>query len=250
MKSLLTVLLLLVTLAVQAQQPMLLNMKAASGGGNPNDPGTPTVLWAKLNSTSGSTIVDSSSAALNGFIGGTPNWVSASPPTGLTEADSCSSSGGYGVTQTNAVYNLGTGSFYISAWVNFTSPAVFAFPLSLNDSGDGGNGAYFEQSYNVSPYVIILGSLDGSKNSGVINDGNWHNLIISRNGSTTTYYVDGSSLGTATGNAQTPQYHTSVTVAFGQVNGGGYTFTGLLSDVRIDNKALTAGNVTFLQTNP
>jgi len=247
MKSLLTVLLLLVTLAVQAQQPMLLNMKAASGGGNPNDPGTPTVLWAKLNSTSGSTIVDSSSAALNGFIGGTPNWVSASPPTGLTEADSCSSSGGYGVTQTNAVYNLGTGSFYISAWVNFSSSSSFHFPLSLNDAAAAGDGAYFEQ---VASLYVTLGSLDGSKNSGVINDGNWHNLIISRNGSTTTYYVDGSSLGTATGNAQTPQFHTSVTVAFGQINGGGDTFTGLLSDVRIDNKALTAGNVTFLQTNP
>ena len=77
-----------------------------------------------------------------------------------------------------------------------------------------------------------------SKTFSDIGDGNWHNICLSRDGGTMTWYADGVSLGTSS---------TSGTLTLGTVgayDGGSYGWLGKIAKILVyDNKALSEAEV-------
>ncbi len=73
----------------------------------------------------------------------------------------------------------------------------------------------------------------------------WYNIIVTHTGTTTEIFVNGVSLGSATDQAiNTANFDTNVIGAY--FGGGGYYYSGSIDEVRIYNRALSAGEITSL----
>lgn len=100
-----------------------------------------------------------------------------------------------GQSKIDTDYKFGGGEISLSAWFKTTSPNSF---IIATDSPSGGNDTSFAigfNSYNA-PYVLIgnpgqqIYKLAGSVTP--INDGNWHNLIVTIDSSyVMNFYIDG-----------------------------------------------------------
>jgi hypothetical protein len=201
--------------------------------------------------TSGTTAYDSSPSGYNGALNGGASFV-----TGGVSGGAISLS-----TASNSYVSMGnvlplTGSEYaISAWIKTTSTGAEA-AVAKHDAGyyngfimQTNAGSGYGAANKVSMYTSDVAGGEATSTSN-INDGNWHLVTASRQGGLTSLYVDGNlEIVKATNNVAANSRDFLV--------GGVYAFTGnvgayngLVDDLQVYDKALTANDVSYLYNNP
>ena len=128
---------------------------------------------------------------------------------------------------------------------------IFKIGVNPQTSATGSanvGGIYFDDSAGAYNNVVPL---SGGVN---YNDGEWHRLVVSRpqgsGNQTLTFYVDGSSIGTAPCN---PYWNNVNLFDFGQEWDGGGTsdhFAGMMSNIQVYDYAWTTDDVTYDYANP
>ncbi len=121
-------------------------------------------------------------------------------------------------------------------------------PQTIATGSANVGGIYFDDSAGAYNNVVPL---SGGVN---YNDGEWHRLVVSRpqgsGNQTLTFYVDGSSIGTAPCN---PYWNNVNLFDFGQEWDGGGTsdhFAGMMSNIQVYDYAWTTDDVTYDYANP
>jgi hypothetical protein len=141
--------------------------------------------------------------------------------------------------------NALTAAYTVSLWFKSTtagrSERLFSQRSSTNDSHN-----LWIQTNEIG-YTLYNGT--GHNGSVAFTDTtNWHHLVGVHFGSASVAaYLDGVPI---TGNVTRTTSNTSGTTAIGAGVGGAQTFLGAISDVRVYNRALTAGEVWDLYSNP
>ena len=136
-----------------------------------------------------------------------------------------------------------TSNFSVSAWVKSSNIGLYAIAVSKN-SGNNGFSLQMRGQNNQFKFNINDGSWQSAIYSGInpIDDGKWHHVLGTFDGSTIKIYVDNikgtdSSCGTMTSN--------TVNLRIGAETSGNY-FNGQISNVSYWNTALTQAQVTEL----
>jgi hypothetical protein len=192
------------------------------------------VLWWKLDDGKGALATDSSGNGNNGTLVNTPTWANG------TAGGALSFNGGNQHIEIAKVAGLETGNtaHTIAAWVKIDAlPKGRTFFVLLGQEGpgahhwliDGGGGAQFGPwlGAQVRPRIII---------------GRWTHFAITFDGTTLIGYVNGSPIGDtkATFNLK----NTSLTVA--QEHDHGDSLNGMIDEVRVYKRALSAAEVAAL----
>lgn len=86
--------------------------------------------------------------------------------------------------------------------------------------------------------------------SAAINNGAWHNIIATFNGTTAYLYVDNVQADTDGAAAKTIQYHANCAFHLGDDNETDYPFTGYIDAVYMWNRVVTSGERATIQTKP
>jgi len=141
-----------------------------------------------------------------------------------------------------------TGAFSVSAWVKVSNPTTTYFAIVTNFSGcTGGSCGWDLGSYvnHKATFVVRAASTNSGDvwSPGVIDDGAWHYVVGVFTGSQVVTYSDGV--------AGTPvSWSTPIIQSTGttfQIAGrGGPQLGGLVDDVRLYNRALSAAEIATM----
>lgn len=216
---------------------------------------SPTAWWKLDNTTTG--IQDSSGNGNNGTIAGTPSQIPTSvatvpswkipsaltiqTPNYTTALDFVASQSDY--IDTNSTFSSLT-SFSISAW--FKADVTNAFVKSIvstriNDILVSQGLDIYINSNNLVGRVYDNGATEVT--TSFTDTTNWHHVVLTYNGTTLEFYLDGSSLGTSTG----IYTNSGVNLLIGQwTKTSGFNFDGEISNVSIFNSDLTSSQVSTL----
>ena len=146
-------------------------------------------------------------------------------------------------------WDFGTGDFTIDTWVNLTpqldnpmlpGPQV----LVAHDEGPG----------NIPKWMFWIIEREGTSrlefysypSEAVINvpwdptPGQWNHVAVSRSGSTFTFYVNGSDIGTRTYAGSVDDANAPLTLGFAETN---ISLDGILDEVEIFNRALSQSEI-------
>lgn len=229
-------------------------------------------FW-NFDETSGTTANDSSGSGINGTLSST--GAVFDPGAGLDGGGAVSlSSGGYVDMGNNYAFS-GTQSFTVQAWIETTSQGVVA-SRTYTQNQDG----YFAGVDVIDPSCVASSSytdkasvgvgngnpgctLFGPPSSTVVDDGQWHQIVVTSGGGTLSLYVDGALQGSVAGvNIQScPTVDFLVGGLDAGVSGPGPAsvcgvgtptgfFSGLITDVAVWNDTLNASQVETLFQNP
>ena len=221
------------------------------GLAKPYDITSGLVAHLKLDDSSGTTATDSSGNGNDGDLINGPVW---EPSSGRIGGDLDFDAASNTEVDIDPPINFGTGDFTYSLWVKTTQDCT----------GDIGYLGQVDPSGSWAPNNW-LGCIDGTNAAGwriedstvagevaadgttAINDGQWHHLVGVKEGQnpgTITLYVDGTEENT-TATAFTGNFDTTNPTGIGYY-GTGYHADADIDDVRIYNRALSAGNVEAL----
>lgn len=128
----------------------------------------------------------------------------------------------------NPVFAFGTSSFTIEAWVNVTSYAGTCAIFDTRTAGNEATGVIFY--INASGQLSIYNNGTLATSSGSISTGTWTHVAVTRNGTTVTFWINGSSSGTATVSTNFTQQNGYVGTAY---NASSNPFYGYMDDLRI-----------------
>ena len=154
------------------------------------------------------------------------------------------------VSMGNVLDKDGTEAFSISAWVKYTSGSSIAI-VAKNDSGTPSGYSLFSQAVggiNWYPATSAGGYIQVKSTNGV-NDGNWHHVLAtydgSGNASGAKIYVDGSLDTTIVTDTATGSSSNSTDLQIGARDGTGLPFNGSIDDVAIFNtdKSASASSI-------
>jgi hypothetical protein len=203
--------------------------------------GSGMIGYWKFDETSGTIAADSSgnSNAMNYAGGPTP---SATVPT-LTFANprslSFNGTSSYVSIATLNGLTPGNTAHTTSAWVNVTSlPANRAWILLLGNEGAGSEHWLID-----SAGVTQFGVWGGTQVAPSLGTGAWHHVALTFDGTTLKAYLDGSPIGAG---AAATYNLAGVPLSVAQNHIGENYFNGLLDDVRVYGRALTATEVSSL----
>jgi hypothetical protein len=129
----------------------------------------------------------------------------------------------------------------LSAWVK-TTQAYGAFLVSYRDP------VYFSLfllNNGTVQSTFYANSVTGT--NAAVNDGNWHNVIATNNGSSIVIYIDGVVKGTAAGSTNLGN-NAGFNAIGGRANVGASYINGSVDQVRFFNRVLTNTEITSLQT--
>jgi hypothetical protein len=129
----------------------------------------------------------------------------------------------------------------LSAWVK-TTQAYGAFLVSYRDP------VYFSLfllNNGTVQSTFYANSVTGT--NAAVNDGNWHNVIATNNGSSIVIYIDGVVKGTAAGSTNLGN-NAGFNAIGGRANVGASYINGSVDQVRFFNRVLTNAEITSLQT--
>ncbi len=202
-------------------------------------------FW-KFNEGTSTIAYDSSSEGNNGTLTNDPTWVigrsgnavrfdGVDDYVNVGDVDTCE----------------GFDDCSISAWVKLNS---------LSGSGNCNGGPCqmivfnFDQSYMLN--VLDSGLLEsawtgdwGSLNNDTpLTVGPWYHVVVTKDDGEITYYVNGSLDGTIVSTATTIGAASSLEIGAG--NGANNPFNGSIDELRIYNRALSAGEAAYLHTHP
>jgi hypothetical protein len=142
----------------------------------------------------------------------------------------------------------GTGTFTSSAWVKVTELPVSGALVVVNQRSTLANDGSYLIDVLSSGYVhfeVFNGGYGFYFNSDVsVGDGFWHHIVGVRTSTTEgEIYVDGKLAGSGSGPARSLS---NFDVVVGRWNGGSLYFNGIIDDVRIYNRALSAEEIQEL----
>lgn len=133
-------------------------------------------------------------------------------------------------------------NFSTSAWVKTSSTDSFDGIVEYSTSLNGRRGIGLANG-NV---LIVYASTYRLSTGAVVNDGRWHHIIGTYDGTTPIVYVDGVAVSLGAENGGLVGSSASSIVRIGDFTANGYKLNGSIDDVRIYNRALTAGEVQQL----
>lgn len=216
-------------------------------------PGQNLIAAYGFNEGSGTVITNSATATYNGTYVGTPAWTAGKNGGGLTFSGS---SGYVNMGDVNSVD--GVNALTVSAWMKTTGTTEQhlvdkGICQGVVNDGPFELGANFFTSGRASFVIYKSG---GSPNyyplesSVAVNDGLWHHISATYDGSTMRMYVDG----IASGQASVPGVILSSTSnaleVGGHCNGGSILWKGSVDDVRIYSRALSPAEVATDMNTP
>ena len=142
---------------------------------------------------------------------------------------------------------LGTGAMTFSAWIYARSFSDTPVIVS--------SGVYPDTQLYVDPNInnALCFTNDGATTaiSDAIQLNTWLHIVVVRNASNQiTFYVNGVQSRTANQTVGTPTGGTTQNVIGDRSVGGGHPFNGIIDDVRIYNRALTATDIQALYNSP
>lgn len=198
-----------------------------------------------LNEGSGSVAYDQSGYANNGTWSGTQMGTGGTfYATGYNQsyAGYFDGSTDYLTAPSSSNYAL-SGNFTISFWAKGTSTSAREYALSI---GAQPQNMDFDFNDSVGLYLYWNGGggnaiLIGSP--GTYSNANWHQVAVERQGSSLILYIDGQSLGTANYSGTIGGNH-PVTIGKNPIVADNWT--GLIDDVRIYNRALSAAQIAAM----
>jgi hypothetical protein len=209
------------------------------------------VAYWKLNDATGTIAHDSSGDGYNGTLTNGPTWTTGK----LGGALSFNASNFNYITLGNIASFGGMSAMTISGWVKSTStdeehiidkslceaaPNTGSWEL-LFGSDVHGPGIPEFVLYPPSTFATTIENDSGP----VVNDGQWHLVTGTANGTDMDLYVDGVLV--ATQEWSLPIYAGTQAVEIGgHCNGSGYYLNGQLDDVRVYNRALNASEIQAL----
>ena len=146
---------------------------------------------------------------------------------------------------TTSNFAFGTGGFTISLWINFTIKHFSSTLLDFRSLSVLSNqpslifgltdGVQWRRQ-GASPAILPI-NIPASE----FTVGNWNNIVVSNNGSTTKLYLDGVEKGSTTDSVN---YNASCPLTVGQnIAGGNFWTSALFDEIGIFNTALTAQEV-------
>ena len=174
---------------------MFLFVLVLSNGANAQDPNL--VGWWKFDETSGDMAFDSSGNELHGILGSEPNnpeWV-----TGYQGGALEFELGDFVDLGNQDALNFGTTDWTLSAWITLNVQGQgedFICPI-IGNGGDWTGGIRYCLTVNevTQGCVTITTDDDVTKvqvtGTVIVNDGNWHHIAITREGTTLSLYIDG-----------------------------------------------------------
>ena len=206
------------------------------------------VGWWRLNEGSGTTAIDSSGNNLNGELVDDPVWVAGIQGTALQLI------GGNHVAVPGYEGILGTHARTSAAWINVNKTSA-----SILTWGPSGEGTKWVMRTHNGPASLRLecgrGNTYGTTD---LVDGEWHHVAVvlvddgSPDVSELLLYVDGK-LDPIDPTGTPRQMNTSSGGEFRigyDLNNTGRTFDGMIDDVRIYDRALSADDIQALMDNP
>ena len=150
--------------------------------------------------------------------------------------------GGFKVTLTNSAAS----NFFMACWVKFDTYAT-SRQMGVELFG---NYVYWETLQNGKVAVRHNGgSRQDSANGTGIDDGNWHHIALSRDGSTLTGYVDGNIVVSTTGGVSGNSVPSNAEFWFFGGSGTAYNFDGQILDPIINIGTGTSGGI-LVPTKP
>ena len=157
------------------------------------------------------------------------------------------------ITSSGAGTALNVASFSASLWFKATSVPTTGYGMLLSSYDESGNARFYFALHDSGLEIVIYGSSVTwvQEYASTVSANTWYHLVVTHTGTTTTTYLNGSSISssgtsgsaTAIRIASSPQ-----ALTFGQLQGysGTYPYSGLMDEVRIFNKALSASEVSTL----
>ena len=149
--------------------------------------------------------------------------------TGSIEFDG---SGDYLKTSGNEALKLGSGDWTLEFWVYFNAvnDGQVRFLFDWRTSTDTSNSFLAQESSNAWTYWNGAGSgITSGLTSSTFNTSTWHHVAISRDGSTTRFFVDGTNVGSP---SDSSNYNSGTLVIGSRYNGQAY-LDGYIDDLRI-----------------
>lgn len=141
------------------------------------------------------------------------------------------------------------GALTVAGWVKKSIGDTGNGAVIARYEGNGGAGDYFLDFANSATCIrFAFDSSWGSQSCGYPDDGRWHFVASTFDGSTISRYVDGSLLGTEAYDRSGAD-GTGGTLGFGNVSGCWSCYSslnGYLDDIRIYNRALSAAEISAI----
>jgi hypothetical protein len=212
---------------------------------------SPVGYW-RLNETSGTTATDSWAGEQNG----TYSNVSLAQPGPLqgdtsTAAGFNGSSSSVSVPDSPSLEMANTQAFSVDAWIKTSSPnqEIIASKLSASPTYQGWE---FGVDNAGDPYLILVNSWAANSfdmlSGRAVNDGTWHHVAVTYNGSSNgqgvTFYVDGQATGSSVyTNALNSTSVSNAALTIGSRPSNALPFNGDISDLAIYRSDLSADRV-------
>lgn len=141
------------------------------------------------------------------------------------------------------LWALGTNNFTIELWANF-SVVGGDRALVACDSGGGMRAKWIFWLNDGQLRLLALNNLGAAAFSPSI--GQWYHLAVTRLGSLFSFYINGNVVSTATSTETIPDAKVPLTIGMAE---GTMFFGGLLDDVRIYQRALSASEIVGIYTS-
>ena len=234
----------IVNLLAADDNETLYNLSVATSGTVALAGATNQIARWKLDETGGTTATNSSGGGLNGTLWGSPTWnTNGFLEGGLTLT---SASQQYVSVTDNSALDFITGAaFTISAWVKPTGfGAASIYPVLSHGSGYelslAGGATNKGLSFTVGGVTLNPATTD---ETALLGDGNWHLVTATLTaGGAAALYIDGASVGTASG--MNPGATDTGSLYIGR-DGSNY-FNGAVDDVRMYSRPLIAAEIAAL----
>jgi hypothetical protein len=212
------------------------------------------VGWWKLDDTSGTTIVDSSTTADNGSSVNTPTLSVAGAGAGTGTSITFNGTNQYVTIPHNSATDVGD-IFSVEAWVKFSGSGTYVI---VSHGWDNNNAHLVPELLVVSGvWRLVFPNIQtiGVSNGPVINDNAWHHLVATKNAASIHLYQDGADVTSSPINS-TGANGTTKGWTIGARDQNGVIqnyFPGSIDEVAIYNHALTQPRVLmhyFNKANP
>ena len=192
------------------------------------------VGWWPLNEGSGNTAYDGSGSGDNGTLNGSPTWQTSGCELGI-----CLNFNGTNDVSIPSPSQALNGNISASIWISPSGTAQSSMPI-LNKwyasefmfYGDGSGGVQYQGGGN---YCHLI-------STSVLVSNTWQQLVFVRNGTNLYAYFNGVLKGTCS-SINNPTTTTSQSIYLGYDSAPAY-YTGLINDVRIYNRALSAAEIS------
>ncbi|MFM8357323.1 MAG: LamG-like jellyroll fold domain-containing protein, partial [Verrucomicrobiota bacterium] len=148
---------------------------------------------------------------------------------------------------------VGSGDLTVSAWTRLAAGSTGGVILQQRDASNNGFVGQYKLSVGSGGTVgfFIYGSDSfqfSLTTSAAINDGAWHHVVAVREGTVGRIYLDGVLAASASGTVQALN-SLNVFLGYDGRDSNGY-YRGLIDEVRLYSRALSASEVTSLQSEP